>query len=165
MTDVQFTRATSLVRGPRLREYFMEHVSLTPCTLPRRQLPGGYFWTVTKDLKGFKSASPSKIVSLVIPAGARIFAPPEVFKSRANIAQRKMRASKAIVHAIHCGRPWCDAEFGKAADYASSHFDATFIYRKGATVTPKNGPFSFSLDACSEGIHFFLNFYDAYVYR
>lgn len=168
MTD--FTRAASLVRGPQIREYFMSHVepAIVRNTTHTSLVAYGArevwhqrksaFWIVTKELKAFKRAADSKVVALVIPVGSHVHAPPEAFQACSTISRRKMRASQAFVHAIHYG-------FGGDADSAASLWDPSFTYKVGKLVKPTKGRFSYQPDSCAAGIHFFLNFYDAYTWR
>lgn len=146
----------------RIRDYFMEHV---------RPLRGGNgrFFVVTKPLYVFKKvyalgvdANPHiAIANLVIPIAARIHCLPEAFNLPAVCFERddrKMRASKATVHSVVLLSSKREVPVGW------SSYSYQFLYKPGATVTPKYG-FSPESSTCARGIHFFLTLTDARYYR
>lgn len=164
MTD--FTKASSLVLGQQLKDYFLQHV--TP--FKRGDQIVANFWVVTKELKVFKrTAYPTSITALIIPVGAKIYAMAQPWQLLDEYDDafgghqdyRKMRASSAFVHGCyerigkHRGRP---------ISFVRSIHQFMFTYNPGAVVRP-NKKFSLAKAACAPGIHFFLNFYDAYTYR
>lgn len=167
-----FTSPSSVIKGQELKTYFLEHCE----SKPRLQgYHGGSFWEVVKPLKVFKSASHGiRLVALEIPPGAYVYAPASAFCTWSpNAAGRKMRASKANVHSIHViephrivgnrGAPRSRVAPGLPVTRAFSSNTPDFKYETGMTVTPTTD-FSFADDSCASGIHFFLNFHDAYNY-
>lgn len=108
--------------------------------------------TLTQDIAVFKKvlagdeASPV-IANLIIPAGTKV-----------HISDGKCRAAKAEVVSMFRQR-------GKRKEVkkAYSGWTWSFIYRKGATVTPKHG-FGTRLQQCEGGIHFFVDINEALDY-
>lgn len=122
------------------------------------QLNSG-FYRVKKKMLVFKAARGCNgrtklIVALEIPQGARIYADNICWNSWKR-DDRKMRASKAKVHSI-----WTQA--GDERKVAYSDHDRRFEYNPGKIVLPHR--FGESALICSGGIHFFINFSDAYNY-
>jgi hypothetical protein len=162
-TVIDYKKASSVVKGRQLREYFLEHV-VPLDKYGHRLLTRDCFWMVTKDLRVFKSTANSTITALTIPAGAFIFAPRAVL-SGASRDDRKMRANMAIVHSIYSTGTsnLVGDHFGAPRKSASSRYSYSFPYAPGETVKPV---YRFGLECtqCASGIHFFLNFNDALRY-
>jgi hypothetical protein len=98
------------------------------------------------DIIGWKKLRNGLIAKLSIPAKA---------KRLNSIGSRKCRAEYAIVLAIYDGK--------KKAKEGYGHYDSTFLYTTGATVTPDG----FDPDTrveCSHGIHFFITRIEAEEY-
>jgi hypothetical protein len=165
------------VRGQELRDYFMSHVK------PHSD----QFYKVVKPLHVFKVAcnrhgAKNRIVNLVIPVGAIVYAADCCFSERSALDGRKMRASEAYVHSIvkYNADTWWPHNrhsFNEVHLYSENNpisFDVSrvstakvahafwnsFEYRTGNTVRPQK-PFSMLSDQCDSGIHFFLNARDA----
>lgn len=165
---VDYKLCSSVIKGRNLRQYFLEHVTPYTGRKCHREKWKSYFWKVTTELKVFKLARDNRVIALVIPVGAIIYAHPSVFSSRSNRDLRKMRANKAFVHSIYnIGKH----NFGSQADSAISRHDCDFVYVEKKIVKPAiscDGDgvrFSFEPEQCAEGIHFFLNFNDAFLYN
>lgn len=118
------------------------------------------FYRVTKELKVFKKAYSghnSVIVNLIIPVGAIVHFP-EIIYDNHDIDNRKMRASKAIVHSMA-------TKFKKKElTVANSDWDCNFEYKVGKTVKPFDEKFSSTPRECEAGIHFFMQVEDALKY-
>lgn len=150
----------SLFLGEELRDYFLSHVEKTKHG----------FYEITKPLKVFKKlryANSSRLdyatAALTIPVGATVYAPTAAFNSRADqLFLRKMRASEAVVHSVY---DTDEARRGYPMHVESAHslWDRNFEYRPGTIVKPRSR-FSRKNTACESGIHFFINYLDAYNY-
>ena len=143
-----------IVKGMVLKDYFMSHVKKTE---------NKNFYEVVKPLYVFKKTITtgdtfrSCITNLIIPKGTIIYCCANVFDYFNQRSDRKMRASRAIVHSsVRI------ADTNKT-DNTWSLQDATFIYKNGKTVNPRFG-FSMKNSHCESGIHFFLNLQDAIDY-
>lgn len=156
-----------LVKGDALEKYFLEHVKIA--------YHGRGFYMVVKPLHGFKKtyvkvpwavsgcaalSVTSAITNLIIPKGAYVYAPAEVFWAAGPTGCRKMRASEAQVHSNVYKSNRKEVEKHRLV---VSGFSSNFRYTKGEQVVPRER-FSFVADQCRSGIHFFLNLQDALDY-
>lgn len=155
---MDYKLTSSVVKGHALRDYFLQHVTAyTAVSFGTK----GTFWVVTTELKAFKRLDGTRVAALKIPIGATVYAARPAFNRATYRDERKMRASKAIVHGIYS---IAKGVYGMDVSCGRSLHDESFVYRPGATVEPK---YTFSMDdaQCASGIHFFLNFNDAYLYN
>lgn len=187
----------ALIQGPSLEDYFLDHVK--PGTPVRWSATKNGFFRVTKPLHVFKKASSAngnsdRIVNMIVPVGAEVYAGPNAFLDNTSSDSRKMRASKAFVHSVFQYKTrdgnansldgdddlddfsWTFSGAGdsiptlfdegklRERKNAYSGWDNEFRYRVGRNVKPQGDPFSHEFDQCEAGIHFFLNVRDALKY-
>lgn len=183
---------TPLVTGDNLKDYFLSHVKASKISNGKCD----NFYEVIKPLHVFKKGGSrpfdtcgvpglrvhaNRIINLIIPVGATIFASDDVFGRFSDLSGRKMRASEAIVHSIvrfvvqdsdmtyynwggtddYWTETLSEKNFVAAAEARSCH-NPKFKYIPGKVVKPDT--FSNEYDQCEGGIHFFLNVRDALRY-
>lgn len=140
---------------------------------------GNGFYEVVNDLKVWKKTATYRgcnvVVALLIPKHAVIYAgclkSPNLFNM--HMLYRKMRASKAIVveqfkvpttlgrnRSMHVV---LRTESLKAVNKSYSKWDYDFLYETSAIVEPSQD-FSWLIDECRPGVHFFVNLTDALMY-
>ena len=162
----RYRSCESLITGKPLHTYFKQHTS--PLYWTNQQ-----FHEVHTDLVGFKKlycqGKGTIIASLVIPRGEAIYAPAGKFSNKNSDGHyrrpcRKLRASAAIVDSI-----WKVDEISyfsfklREIKTGISIHDPRFKYVRGQRVAPDRHPTDFwKKETCSVGIHFYLNFHDAW---
>lgn len=160
MKKKHWLETKNILTGDALKAYFLEHA------IPIKNMKPG-FYKVIKELKVFKKTGYynkmdnycDSVTALVIPVGAKIFAADRVWADGSfnDSYDRKMRASEAIVHSSWNKR---NKKLSKATQSA---YDSSFRYAEGRIVKPHY--FDTNPYVCEGGIHFFLNFADAYKYN
>lgn len=94
------------------------------------------------------------LITLRIPADAR----------RSSGFGRKCRCDKATVVKMEWVNPILHVHSNPTVSIARSVFDKTFVYTEGKEVEPRKGFCEDRWDACSGGIHFFMNKQEAIDY-
>lgn len=147
-----------IVKGPALKAYFLEHVKQASKSGFYKVVKPLHVFKKTLDHSGWPALRRDVVTNLIIPVGARVYAPDCAFLKEGSCDLRKMRASKAIVHS----QALCHGK-RRQVDGSRSAYRGSFIYKNGKTVKPEKS-FSMKYDRCDSGIHFFLNLADAYRY-
>lgn len=161
-----------VLTGRKLKAYFREHVE------PVRGFKNIY--KVTTPIKAFKQilfecpriltkpGSYNLICALSIPVGALVhvdFTPgtrSATLGGWVNFNEQKLRASEAIVHSIYTfSGKRLQVNKSSRSKPCSIH-DNKFLYWEGKHLTPES--FSMQPTTCAPGIHFFLNFREAFNY-
>lgn len=142
------------VTGMDLFEYFNEHVSTG-------NIRTAGFFTLVRPMHVFKKIQyghhySAAIANLIIPAGAKVYCPENLFSQFSYSYNRKMRASEAHVHSI------VTHYHLKTIQEGFSMYDNRFKYKTGENVVPAS--FSNRIHTCVSGIHFFMNVSDAFYY-
>lgn len=143
-----------MARSKKLNKYIRDRMEKTENT---------NIFRVTQPLYVFKKAKQNSstrrnvIINLIIPVGALVHIPSNTRYGDVACFDRKMRASKAIVHSIV--HEYGDCEFKQAV----SDWNSSFQYKKGETVEPLR-PFSIREGECRSGIHFFVSLTSALNY-
>jgi hypothetical protein len=166
--DAMRSKLPQPMMGLALLNYVKEHARPEPTKTQDRpyrnvMLQGHFcgFWRVTSPLTAFKKVygplSHGAIVNLILPVGAKFYAPSCVWNHTSSRGGRKMRANRAVTHSIAL------IHNGEGLKDARSSFDKDYVYAPGIVARPKPH-FSSAYDQCDPGIHFFLNVVEAFDY-